>query len=205
MEKISKEEIDSLTGTDEIDAYEGKSKDELKKIALDEFEIDGAELEKAVEQESKFSKETKDEMANIEFFAEKLEMSLVGKSLQKTGKNEEKYVQTDKAVAGASFIRAVVGIVKTFATKSLLIAKKEEKVFYMQFEDAWFKISDMILERKHNVSVINARAILKEVKDTFWNLGGILLSTGGNMAKWFGNLDDKYSESEKKLRNDWRD
>lgn len=202
MTKTSNEETKE---SEDFSDYEGKSKEELKKIAINEFDLDEDELERKAELEPKFSKETKDEMANIEYFAEKLEMNLLGKSLVKSNKNEEKYIQTGKALAGESFIRAVVGIIRTFANKSMLIATKDEKVFYMQFEDAWYKISDMILERKHNVSVINTRAILKEVKDTFWNLGGILLSTNGNMKAWFGTLGDKYDETGKKVTSVYGD
>ena len=200
--KTSKEEeFDPYSPVDDFEEYEGKSKDELKRLAVREFDLDENELSKKVELEPKFSKETKDEMANIEFFAEKLEMGLTGKSLIKTGKNEEKYVQTGKAMVGETYIRSIVGIIKTFANKSMLIGEKEEKIFYMQFEDAWYKVSDALMERKHNIDVISARTILKQVKDTFWNLGGILLVTRGNMKTWFGTLDEKYGELDDRIRS----
>lgn len=186
---------------DKIDDLEGLDKEQLKGKAIKEFNIDKQELDNAIEAEAIFSKETKDAIANIEYFAEKLENTLRGKILEKKGKDEEVYKQKGKALAGETFISQVTSIIKTFANKPMLISGKQDKEFFMQFEDAFYTISDMVLERKHNINVLAVRSILKEVKDTFWNLGDIIMRTGRNMETYFGQLNKMDEDVQKKAKS----
>ena len=186
---------------DKVDDLEGLDKEELKNKAIKEFNIDKQELDNAIEAEAIFSKETKDAIANIEYFAEKLENTLRGKILEKKGKDEEVYKQKGKALAGETFISQVTSIIKTFANKSMLISGKQDKEFFMQFEDAFYTISDMVLERKHNINVLAVRSILKEIKDTFWNLGDIIMRTGRNMETYFGQLNKMDEDVQKKAKS----
>lgn len=190
---------------EDLSIYDNLNKDELKSKAIQEFNIDEEQLKEETEKDAIFSKDTVDSIANLEYFAEKLENNLKGKSLIRKGKNEEYYIQTGKALAGDSFIRQVVNIIKTFANKSMLLSGKDEKEFFMQFEDAWYTISDSLLERKHNLSVINVRSIMKEVKDTFWNLGDIVMKTDKNMDVYFGKLNNMNEDVERKFNSKLRD
>ena len=180
---------------------EGMNPKQIKEHAIDDLNIDPDYLESEVERDSIFSKDTADEMANLEYFAEKYENTLLGRTREKKGNNEIVYKQTGKALAGSTFIKQTTSLIKTFANTSMLLSSKEDKVFYMQFEDVFRKCSNMLLERKHNINVINARAILKEIKDTFWNLGGILTATGGNMDKYFGIINRNVDEVGRSLNN----
>ena len=179
---------------EDLSMYEDFNKEQLRDKAISEFNIDEKELKAETEKDPVFSKDTADSIANLEYFAEKLENNLKGKTLIRKNKDEEYYLQTGKALAGDSFIRQIVNIIKTFANKSMLLSGKEDKEFFMQFEDAWYTISDSVLERKHNINVLSVRAILKEVKDTFWNLGDIMRKTGKNMDTYFGKLSSMNDE-----------
>jgi len=178
---------------------DGLSQDELKEKAVDEFNIDESRLKEEEEKEAMFSKDTADAIANLEYFAEKFENTLRGKVLVKKGNNEEYYIQKNKALVGESFINQVTSIIKTFGNKAMLLSGKGDKEFYIQFEDAYFTVSDMVIERKHNIDVISIRGILKEVKDTFWNIGNILMKTGKNMDVYFGNLGRYNNDYDKKV------
>jgi hypothetical protein len=180
---------------------EDLNKDELRKKAIDEFNLDEKELEAEIERDPVYSKETADAIANIEYFAEFYENILLGKKLERKNEKEERYVQKSKAMAGSRFIEQTTGIIKSFANKSMLISGKDKDVFYTQFEDAFYTISDSVLERRNNLDVTAVRSILKMVKDIFWNLGEILLKTDRNMEKYFDNMKEKSKEYDRKAGN----
>lgn len=192
--------------TEELEKYENLTKNELKERARTEFKIGEEEWKDKLEIEPMISKETADDIANMDkYFAERLENALSGKTLVRTGKGEERWVQTSKAIAGTLLIRSCASIIQTYANKSMWVSCIKEEDFNMQFEDAFKKISDMILMPHTYVDVNSIRTILKIFKDTFWNLGSILGKTGKNMEAYFRALNNKYDEYDKKPRDRYGD
>jgi len=189
-----------------LEQYESLSKEELRTRAKKEFNISDDEWKDKTEVEPMISKETADDIANMDkYFAERLENTLFGKTLVRTGKGEERWVQTGKAMAGTLLMRSCCGIIQTYANKSMWVSNIREEDFNMQFEDAFKKVSDMILMPHTYVDVNSIRTILKIFKDTFWNMGSILGKTGKNMESYFRALNNKYDDYDKKLRDKYGD
>lgn len=187
---------------DGLDKFESLSKDELTEKARDEFNISEEDWKKNIEVEPMFSRETVDDIANLDkYFSERLENALLGKILVRSGKGEERWVQKDKAIAGSLLIKSCIGIIGTFANKPMLVSSIKEEDFNMQFEDAFKKISNLIVMPHSYVDVNSIRTILKQFKDTFWNLGSILGMTGKNMESYFTSLNRKYDEADNRIRS----
>jgi len=187
---------------EDLEDLDKLSKLELKEKAKKEFNISDDDWKTKVEVEPMFSKETIDDIANIDkYFADRLKNTLSGKRLVRTGKGEEKWVQNGKAVAGSLLIDSAVGIIETFANKSMLISNVRDQDFNMQFEDAFKKISDLVVMPNTYVDVNSIRIILKQFKDTFWNIGSILGKTGKNMESYFLALNKYSDETDNKYRS----
>jgi len=189
-----------------LEEYENLSKEELRNNAKKEFNISDEEWKDKTEIDPMISKETADDIANMDkYFAERLENALLGKTLVRTGKGEERWVQTGKSIAGTSLMRSCCGIIQTYANKSMWVSSIREEDFNMQFEDAFKKISDMVLMPHTYVDVNSIRTILKIFKDTFWNIGSILGKTGKNMDAYFNALNNKSDNYDRKLRDRYGD
>ncbi len=186
----------------ELTELEDLNKEELKEKAIGEFNISEDEWDDKVNSEPMFSEKMVDNIASInKYFAERIENILAGKRLQRTGKGEEKWIQHEKAMAGSLLIKSCVGIIGTFANPSMLISGTREQDYNMQFEDAFKKISDLIVMPHTYVDVNSIRVILKEFKDTFWNMGSILSKTGKNMESYFNALNKEYTEVDGRIKS----
>lgn len=184
-----------------VEDLDGLSKDELKRNAINEFSIDEDKLNNEIEKEPVYSKETADAMANMGSFAERFENTLRGKQLVKSNKNEEKYVQKGKALAGENFIRITTSLLNAFGNHAMLLSGKDEKDFFIQFEGVYFKVSDLIMNRESNIEASSIPSIINDFKYTFWNIGDILLKTKPNMGKYFDHLDSFNKDIDTKTDN----
>jgi len=187
---------------EELTQLENLSKEELTEKAKEDFNISEDEWKSNIEIEPMFSKDTVDDIANLDkYFSERLENALSGKVLVRTGKGEERWVQKNKAIAGSLIIKSCIGIIGTFANKPMLVSKVRVEDFNMQFEDAFKKVSNMIVMPQSYVDVNSIRTILKQFKDTFWNIGSILTMTGRNMESYFAALNRKYDETDSRIKS----
>lgn len=188
--------------TDFIEELDDLDKNKLTELAKKEFNITDKEWNSKVETQPLISEKTVDDIASLnKYFAERLENALSGKRLERTGKGEEKWVQSGKAVAGTLLINSCIGIIGTFANKPMLISGAKEEDFNMQFEDAFRKISDLIIMPQTYLDVNCIRTILKEFKDTFWNMGAIITKTGRNMSAYFDSLRAAQDDFDQKMKS----
>lgn len=161
----------------------------LRDKALDELNLDRDKYDEAQVFDPKFSTTAADQMLKLEAFAEDLEQQLRGRKLVRQG-DKEQYIQDSKALCGDAFIRKAVGVISTYAKKVNMLSKTKEDIFIMNFENAYYTISDAVLDKKSNIPAENHTTILKMIKDTFWAVWGVLGNTGRNMDAVFQRIED---------------
>lgn len=189
---------DNTLETDFFEKLDKMSDREVKQEALKDLRIDVDDYENSQSYAPRFSAKTEDKILNIKAFVESIEAKLKGRELNQKN-DKEVYIQTSQALAGESFIQKVILILTPFSRDANLIAKGNSDVFILQFENAFYKISDMVLEKKNNVPKENVASILTAVKDTFWQIGKILDNTNKNMDAVMGKMNDMTDDA---FRND---
>lgn len=190
---------------EEIEDLDGLNNDELIDEYKKEKGIDDDEWDHKVNSEPIFGKETVDEIANIPFFVEKLENNLRGRTLDKKGKNENVYKQTGVAIASNKLIKRITGVLDVHTHQSLLIAGGREEDFNMQMEDAFYKLSDDIMDTHTYLDISHHRNILKQFKDILWKIGDLRAKSGKNMDNYFNNLRKKYEEADERIKSRFDD
>jgi len=151
-------------------------------LGLDKEEVDANSI-------IGFSKED-NEILKVQNIAKEYKATLEGK---KKDDLNNKYIQTNKAIASQRFIDLTYSMLNSFAEQSNIVSGKDIDNFFIQYRDAFNKMQNALL-RDRGIEDKSQSLIVKLFKDKLLNIGEIITNNKGNMEAIVGRYHNKEDE-----------